>query len=968
MKHINILQKVCMSFLFCLLMIYGSATVRADENKCGENAYWNIDASGTLKISGSGPMEDYVSWAWRPWDTSYGSVKAIRIESGITHIGNNAFNDLMGGYYGENDKDAGKVRSIYIASTVTSIGESAFASNFWIENITIPSSVTSIGEHCFDNCKRLKSINITNGITKIEDGTFNECISLSSIAIPNKVTEIGKEAFRKCSSLSNIAIPSSVTIIHKAAFQGCTRLNSFTFPASIQKTGEFILEDCTRLRSVYFCGNPPLLWKKYNTDSHPRIFWNIETTAYYPYNNAQWNKETRQVLAGGDGKITWAMWNPSTGTVIKENDIKHDLSKATITLSKTTYKYDGKIKTPSVTVKYNGKKLSTSDYSVTYKDNRYAGTATVEVIGKGNYSGTVKKAFTITAGKKIPIIFNGNGGKASKAKINVSIGAKYGTLPTAKLKGYKFLGWFTSKKGGKRITKTSYVEIKKKQTLYAQWKKENYTISYNLNGGNNSKKNPNTYTVSTKTFSLANPTRKGYVFKGWYTDSKYKKSISKINKGTTGTKTLYAKWSPVSYSIKFDGNGVLSKKMTSMKSLKYGVYYKLKKNTYIAPKGKQFKEWNTKKNGSGKSYKNQETFSNLTTKNGSTIKLYAQWEPVRYKIKYVMNGGTNNSKNITSFNTKEKKKIKNGSRIGYIFAGWYTKSNLTGKSVTSVDQLPAQNVTLYAKWKPITYTIHFDGNGWLSNVPQDISCKYDVSITIPSVDSIGFGGWSINQDGTGTRYIGGETISNLLSTLGTVTFYAQRSETKVVVTNYLEGVSLGKIRYVYQLGDYVSNGWGKYSNNAGKGGDGDPRWECGFATQSMALSYIGKDVSPEWLCDQVSTNYASNYGIAGVSSTSGSGATSGSTAYQRMNAMLDFFIKDGNKGIYSPVIVHYTNGNNMHTILVVGKNIDGSYIVLDTARSLNTYSLTITSDGVIPSGQNAPHGGSIDRIQQYQSH
>ena len=78
--------------------------------------------------------------------------------------------------------------------------------------------------------------------------------------------------------------------------------------------------------------------------------------------------------------------------------------------------------------------------------------------------------------------------------------------------------------------------------MYAQWKLTKYKITYKLNGGKNAKKNPTAYTYKTSTIKLKNPTRKGYVFKGWYLDKKFKKKVTVINKGSSGNKTLYAKW------------------------------------------------------------------------------------------------------------------------------------------------------------------------------------------------------------------------------------------------------------------------------------------------------------------------------------------------------------------------------------------------------------------------------------------
>ena len=69
-----------------------------------------------------------------------------------------------------------------------------------------------------------------------------------------------------------------------------------------------------------------------------------------------------------------------------------------------------------------------------------------------------------------------------------------------------------------------------------------YSISYKLNGGKNSNKNPKSYTVGTSTITLKSPTRKGYKFVGWYSDKKLTQKVTKITKGSTGNVILYAKW------------------------------------------------------------------------------------------------------------------------------------------------------------------------------------------------------------------------------------------------------------------------------------------------------------------------------------------------------------------------------------------------------------------------------------------
>ena len=231
------------------------------------------------------------------------------------------------------------------------------------------------------------------------------------------------------------------------------------------------------------------------------------------------------------------------------------------------------------------------------------------------------------------VIFNGNGSTSGSMK-NQSIKYGTGTKLTAnafKRKGYTFKGWNTKADGSGKdyADKADGSKLSKKNgssvTLYAQWKKKNYTITYNLNNGTNAKENPAKYNIKTATITLKNPTRKGYTFKGWYTDSNYKNQIKQIKKGSTGNKTLYAKWSANKYTITFDANNKKATGKTKAITCKYGKKYTLTSNGFKR-KGYTFKGWNTKKDGSGKTYKNKAQIKNLTTKANEKVVLYAQWK------------------------------------------------------------------------------------------------------------------------------------------------------------------------------------------------------------------------------------------------------------------------------------------------------------------------------------------------------
>jgi uncharacterized repeat protein (TIGR02543 family) len=109
--------------------------------------------------------------------------------------------------------------------------------------------------------------------------------------------------------------------------------------------------------------------------------------------------------------------------------------------------------------------------------------------------------------------------------------------------GYDFAGWATSASGSKEYDdQDSYPTPATNTTLYAKWSANTYNITYNLNGGTNGD-NPATYTIETAEITMLAPTRTGYTFGGWFADSDFSGSaVTTIAQGSTGDRTLYAKW------------------------------------------------------------------------------------------------------------------------------------------------------------------------------------------------------------------------------------------------------------------------------------------------------------------------------------------------------------------------------------------------------------------------------------------
>ena len=268
--------------------------------------------------------------------------------------------------------------------------------------------------------------------------------------------------------------------------------------------------------------------------------------------------------------------------------------------------------------------------SIRYDDSFYIDkSATINAIAVcDGYWDSAVTGKSIDLSKKVTVTYNGNGATSGKMSKQTGYRDSIITLKNNAFKktGYSFAGWNTKKNGkGKSYTNKQKVSsFTGNVTLYAQWERPTYKITYKLDGGKNNKSNPATYKKTTKTITLKNATKTGYTFKGWYSDKNFKNKVTSIKKGSTGNKTLYAKWEANKYTIKFNGNGSTGGKMSSLTNCKYGKSYKLTANKF-KKSGYTFVGWNTKKNGSGKTYKNKQSIKNLTSKNGGTVTLYAQW-------------------------------------------------------------------------------------------------------------------------------------------------------------------------------------------------------------------------------------------------------------------------------------------------------------------------------------------------------
>ena len=235
------------------------------------------------------------------------------------------------------------------------------------------------------------------------------------------------------------------------------------------------------------------------------------------------------------------------------------ISKSSVTLSTSTYAYDGKAKKPGVTVKLNGKTLKNgTDYTVSYSNNTKVGTATVKITGKGNYTGSVSKTFKIKNDFKKATISGISNKSYTGKNITQSITVKYngktlknGTDYTVSYSSNKNVGTATVKIAGKgsytgTITKTFKInpakqEIQKltakSKAFFVDWAQKGSATGYEIQYATNSK-----FTSAKKVTITNNKTDKTTVSKL----SGKKKYYVRVRSYTTvkGTK-YYGAWSSV---------------------------------------------------------------------------------------------------------------------------------------------------------------------------------------------------------------------------------------------------------------------------------------------------------------------------------------------------------------------------------------------------------------------------------------
>ena len=353
--------------------------------------------------------------------------------------------------------------------------------------------------------------------------------------------------------------------------------------------------------------------------------------------------------------------------------------------------------------------------------------------------------------------------------------------PTVNRIGYTLEGWYTSLNNGETLDeKWAFTTntVNSNFTLYAKWNINRYTIAFNTNGGTSVQSITENY--NTVVNAPTNPTRSGYVFGGWYQDVElttpytftsmqasnitiyaswlrtitfvtnssqninnvqYKPQENIIlpsnlikeghtfdgwysNQGLTtpfdsstmpdNNLTLYAKWVVNQYTISFNIDGGTDKLDMV---INFGENINIANNSEKT--GHTFAGWFIDENITNA--------FNLSKMPAYDFTLYAKWNINQYNISYNTNGGSIISSTKVTYN--ETITLPNEpTKVGHTFDGWYIDNTLL--TPYNYTNMPAQNITLYVKWRINTTSIRFFSNG--GSVVESITQEYGTRVNEPS--------------------------------------------------------------------------------------------------------------------------------------------------------------------------------------------------------------------------------------------
>ena len=532
------------------------------------------------------------------------SLSSITIGEGVTSIGDNAFY-----WCGNGGSVKETVVEIGSESDLTSIGASAFGGCTKLKSVTLPSTLTTIGANAFD-CSGLTSITIPASVTTIGNAAFQNCNSMNTITIAdseNALTMSNEWGYRPfANSATTIYIGRNLTLTEDAN-QICDNVTNVTFGDKVTTINPYLFSGTTTITSVKVPWLTPLTLNEtafYSSAYENATLWIPGgTEAAYQNGDNKWknfvnkNFSSYVVSITGSAHGTLAVadktstnGNTETMLIDRETDVVLTVTPAT-GYELTIFTVNGTVQTPtngSYTVEKllvdqtvvatftpiaypisynlaNGSLATANPASYTIESQAITlNNPTREGYDFAGWTGTGLNAattsVTIAVGstgersytatwtpKTYNITYTLNGGTVATANpASYTIESPAITLNNPTKTGYTFRGWKQNNEGDAMMSVVIAAGSTGNKAYTATWEVNQYTISFNSNGGSSVASITQNY--GTAVVAPADPTRDGYTFGGW--------SPAIPSTMPAENMTLVAQWTTNHYTVSITGAGV----------------------------------------------------------------------------------------------------------------------------------------------------------------------------------------------------------------------------------------------------------------------------------------------------------------------------------------------------------------------------------------------------------------------------
>ena len=612
----------------------------------------------------------------------------LRSENGVLYNADKT--ELL--FYPRYKQDA----TFVIPDGVTTAATIAIYNNPYLTEVVIPASLAKVGNYFLGQCSKLEEVVVGNPLER-----QHHLVTISSQVL-KKATVPGGYVFRIPRAEGEKTNYNGFLEYINTGWGVNSASMGWTSKLYITKDGSKVYAAPTDV-SVTYDGQPHGIEVACEDTG---------VTIQYSLDGKTWN-DSVQCIEPGEYTIYWKAVKAADDTYKFQREVNSSVTltitglpvdKTWFTLKSVRREGDTDINTAPVTFTQPAMSIDENCVTYTYDGETElptaAGSYLVKVAVKGatGYADTEFELgyYTILdtdSGSNVVMSFVTNGGTAIEPIIAVAGTAI--TAPAAPTReGYTFEGWYSDVTLQTKVKTLPANMPNESITYYANWTPVEYTITYNGLEGTNPVSNPATYTIETPDFTLTNPTKPGYAFKGWQVgDESTVAQTVEIQKGTTGDMIFTAKFEQETYAI------------TYVECAEGAKTYKMG-DTVTLPvptdrKGYTFMGWTL--NIDGRTMVQDKSETTLPTHLYGDMTVTGIWLANDQTLTFHANGGTFSAKfggketYAVTAKTDSKFKLPDApTRPGYTFQGWFMEAN--GTTAFDAAVMPNSNTTIYAKW------------------------------------------------------------------------------------------------------------------------------------------------------------------------------------------------------------------------------------------------------------------------------